>query len=121
MMHSGIYLKIFIMKTLEFFKEILLGPPCCPRMELLSTALGPSMSCAHSSTIPHSFWHPCSRTWGNSQQPDTGIPAIPHVSVPLGWRVLPILATKRATSWFSSRIAFSRKLVLLLWLLPWRN
>ena len=42
MMHSGICLKIFIMKTLKCFKEILLGPPHCPRMELLSTALGPS-------------------------------------------------------------------------------
>lgn len=42
MMYSGIYLKFFIMKTLKCFKEILMGPPHCPRMELLSTALGPS-------------------------------------------------------------------------------
>lgn len=83
-----------------------MGPPCCPRIELLSTTLGPSMSCAHSPTIPHSFWHPCSRAWGNSQQPDTGIPAMPHVSVPLGWCVLPILAPKRATSCLGSAQEF---------------
>ena len=40
--HSGLCLKFFVMKALKCFKEILLGPPRCPRMELLSTALGPS-------------------------------------------------------------------------------
>ena len=60
--YFGVYLYIFTMKScfaIVFLKAILCAPPCCPRMELLSTAPGSSRTCAYSPTTLVTVPAPC--------------------------------------------------------------
>lgn len=92
-----------------FFKKILSHPPCCTRMELLSTAPGPCKSASHSCTMPCWSQHPCP-LYRTLQ--DLGLPSatrhchLCHTSCvvlcPLGMACLPTLAAKRATSHLGS-------------------
>ena len=96
------------MKTF-FFKKILSHPPCCPRVELLSTAPGPSKSASHSCTTPCWSQHPCPlylMLQDLGLQSATRHCRLCHTSCvmlcPLGMACLPTLAAKRATSHLGS-------------------